>query len=82
MKFSLFPIFMLSSSVAGTGNHHTWRFCLACHPTISKCSAAGFHPHSGPGRKVSSVVPDEQVGRREVTGLRCTLCRASGREAG
>lgn len=82
MKFSSLPIFMLSSRVAGTGNHHAWRFWLACHPKISKCSAVGFHPHSGTGRKVSSVVPDAQVGHREAARLRGMLCGASGAGAG
>lgn len=77
MKFSLLPIFMLSSSVAGMGNNHTWRFCRAFHPKISKCSTTGFHPHGRAAGKVSSIMPSEQMGCREVTWLICMPCKAA-----
>lgn len=82
MKFSLLPIFMLSYSVAGTGNNHTWSFCHAFHPKISKCSTTGCHPHCRAGRKVSSITPREQMGCREVTWLICVPCKAAGAEPG
>lgn len=68
---------MLSSSVAGTGNSHTWRFCRAFHPKISKCSTTGFHPHGRAVGKVSSIMPSEQMGCREVTWLICMPCKAA-----
>lgn len=82
MKSSLLPIFMLSYSVAGTGNNHTWRFCHAFHPKISKCSTTRFHPHCREGRKVGSIMPSEQMGHWEVTWLICMPCKAAGVEPG